>query len=828
MRSRLIDQLHDHLRTHAVRAMTFDVFDTFLLRGCTAPDGVYELAARYAPVASSRPGVIDSYVQHRQQAEAKAHIEAKQATGSPEIPIADIYANFPLRLFGLNRTTIRDLIAAEFRAEVDLCCVNPDMAALYAEARRLGLKVGFISDTYWTAEELGELLRGCQPELHWDFLYTSCDYATGKSEALFKRLLIEQGFRAPEVLHIGDNDKADIRGAERFGIAAIHVPQATDDLAAVLQREHTAFRLLTNTTHGARLDKGLCAVRRVIAARANAGPAAFRLGVEVLGPVMAAFDRFVAHRIARLADTGKNIAVAFLARDGMLSFDIWQASRADRAHYLEINRRVALMASATSWAPLVKLFSHFPAVDEPTVAAILKIQSPRLSAFFREFAGGQCSGQEFAEAMPGLLNAGEREALAADMRRNLLAYLRAAIPDLDTVTDLVLVDLGYCASIQKALRRVFDREGIRARLHGLYLLSFDDAFTDLADTDTAEGFISDLVVKPRVNRVLARNAAILEHACCAPKGSVRGYQDGTVLYEPDPRPADQLAMCTKIQAGVLHFIKRLAELTASEGLDPFIDLQTAAAHTAAILARFLLLPTDDELQLLGSMKHDINLGTQTLVATADPGAADRLNVALALPSFCAAPEPPMWIAGTMTALSPVHGFLYALFGASQLPGDIFGDVKCGTIDIAAISAGEVRSFAVSCFRSGFGEIRIRIPVSRTLGTLAISIPLARLASEGLIAGMTIQTGKTIAEAMSDRHIKCLPRSAQTGIGIALSGAHYRTVEAERHELLVRLPVLRHKIGIVTILIKPLTDSRVLALADRSAQSTDQISLDMGA
>jgi hypothetical protein len=86
----------------------------------------------------------------------------------------------------------------------------------------------------------------------------------------------------------------------------------------------------------------------------------------------------------------------------------------------------------------------------------------------------------------------------------------------------------------------------------------------------------------------------------------------------------------------------------------------------------------------------------------------------------------------------------------------------------------------------------------------------------------------MAEAMSDRHVRSLPRSAQTGIGIALSGAHYRTVEAERHELLIRLPVLRHKIGVVTILIKPLSNARVLALFDRSTQSADEISLDMGA
>lgn len=812
MPARLIDSLRAQLRSRPLRAMTFDVFDTFLFRGCTTPDGVFELAARRALPTAIRPSAVDSYLQQRQQSEARAHHEAKKATGFPEIPITEVYAGFPVRLFGMGPEAVPDLIAAEFQAEIDLCFVNPDMAALHAEAQRCGLKVGFISDTYWDRERLGALLRSCAPGLHWDFLYASCDYGTSKSEDLFGRALIEQGLQPTEVLHIGDNENADIKGARRFGIAAIHVPQASEHLASVLQRERTAFQLLTYSHGSARLDQGMSALRRLIAARTDAGPDGFQVGVQVLGPIMAAFDRFIADRTAQLSRRRGRTAVAFLARDGMLAFDIWRAGRRDTACYLEINRRVALIGSAQSLEPMAKLFRHFTAVDEPTITAILKIQSPRLSAFFDSCPGKRCSGEDFADAIPDIFDASECEALATAMRKELLIYLRKTIPDFDNITDLILVDLGYCGSIQKAIRRVLDLEGIRVRLHGLYLLSFDDAFAEIAAPDTAEGFISDLVVSPRVNRALGRNATILEHACCAPHGSVRGYKDGIVLREPDPRPADQLAMCTDIQAGALHFVRHLNELSASEGLDPFTDLDLAANRAAAILARFLLLPTDDELVLLGGMRHDINLGTQALVATADPGAGERLNVALALPTLCTAPEPPMWIAGTMASVSPAHGFLYALFGAGHLPGDIFGDARCGSIDVTAIAADSSRPMPVSCFRNGLGEVRIRIPVSRAHGTLAVSVPLARVATEGLLAGMTLQSGDTIAEAMADREVQNLPWTARTGIGIAFTGNHYRSIEAERHELMIRIPVLRRKIGVVTILVKPLSGSRVLALA----------------
>ncbi len=104
------------------------------------------------------------------------------------------------------------------------------------------------------------------------------------------------------------------------------------------------------------------------------------------------------------------------------------------------------------------------------------------------------------------------------MRKALLTYLRATIPDFDNCTDLVLADLGYAGSVQKALRRIFDLEGITTRIHGTYLLTYDDAFDSLAGDDTAEGFISDLIVTPHVKRMLIRNVSLLEQFCCSAEG----------------------------------------------------------------------------------------------------------------------------------------------------------------------------------------------------------------------------------------------------------------------------------------------------------------------
>ena len=126
-------------------------------------------------------------------------------------------------------------------------------------------------------------------------------------------------------------------------------------------------------------------------------------------------------------------------------------------------------------------------------------------------------GADFAKAFDREFKASDVAAVAERTRRELLIYLRNAVPELNSCTDMVLVDLGYAATVQKALRKIFDLAGIQCRLHGLYLLTLDDTLRDIAPNDSAEGFISDLIITPHVKRALLRNVVVLEQLCCAPQ-----------------------------------------------------------------------------------------------------------------------------------------------------------------------------------------------------------------------------------------------------------------------------------------------------------------------
>lgn len=792
------------------RSYSFDIFDTFIVRACTTPDGVFARAFELSPASLLYPDALDAYVQHRRQSEARARKAALKRSGTSEVTIEQIYHLFPFRLFGLQPSDAAQLVQAEFDAELDLCRAHPDMVRKYLEARASGARTGFISDTYWSVAQLTALLRSCHSGLCWDFLYSSSARGSSKSEQLFALYLRSECLSPSAATHFGDHAKADVESARRFGITAHHHPQASSSLASVFNRE-TAVAEIWSPHVASALDAGLRTMRRIVAARSSTDSSPFELGLTVLGPVMRAFDAFVVDRVAGIERQHGRTAVAFLGRDGLLSHRMWQAMRDEPASYVAINRRASVMGAAATLDPLIDLLNKLPVLDAGTFLQIVKTLPSAVAGFFEKRPRGIVRGCDLADALPGLVNADEIGVLAAGIRTELLRYLRRQIPDFDACRNLVVVDLGYSGSIQSALRQIFDLQGLSVRLHGLYLLTTDESANEIADFDSFEGFISDLVVTPHVKRMLLRNVALLEQLCCAETGSVRSYRDGEALYEDNPQPHDQIALVQQVQAGAIEFAVAAGKLSPACGFAPFDNLTTAARSAAAMLGRLLLLPTDDELQLLGSISHDVNLGTLSLAPLLDADVVRGLQVAQAFPLACTAANPPMWPAASHSAVAPVHNFLYFLFGANRLPSDMFDDVRCGQVKVGMFATdGSSSLVEVTCYRTGFGEIRLRIPIARKMAIATVVVPIAALASEGLLSGPFLHSGQSVSDALHSAAVTALPEQYFSVAGLVRSGRHIRATQ-EDAALLIAVPPVDAAVTIISIGLTPVNGERVMAL-----------------
>jgi hypothetical protein len=202
-----------------------------------------------------------------------------------------------------------------------------------------------------------------------------------------------------------------------------------------------------------------------------------------------------------------------------------------------------------------------------------------------------------------------------------------------------------------------------------------------------------------------------------------------------------------------------------------------------------------------------------MVAMADARHVGDMSMAVALPVVCVAPEPPMWLGASMAGMSPLSSYLYMLHGTVGLPGDVFADVECGRIEVSLVLPESIRSVRVACLRTGFADVRVRIPIKCEWGTQAIAIPVDRIAADGLIRGVTVQTGATVDKAMRSPNVLRTAMSQLVGDGIVLRGRHYQSTNAVTRNLVVQVPRFSDPVAIVSLTLQTLGDARVLALAD---------------
>ena len=315
-------------RIKANDIISFDIFDTLLIRKTLIPEDVFAL------------------VEKRIQTENFAYIrkEAERELINPNI--YDIYEKIRLA-FGWDEKTTHSVLQTELETERTVTEPRVEVVELLTYAVEAGKHVVLTSDMYLPEPVLRELLehhhiRG------YDRIYVSCDVKKWKMGGLYEELLkLRKG--SEKILHIGDNPQSDGIACEQHGIESIVISSA---LALALQYGWRASAQAAETL----MER--CLVGLTIA-RLFRNPffnpnllelptkdRLYRYAVGVVGPLVASHMTWLIKELQK----GKFDGVLFLARDGWLPIRLYNSIQTQyslpRAIYFYANRHSTFLCYA--------------------------------------------------------------------------------------------------------------------------------------------------------------------------------------------------------------------------------------------------------------------------------------------------------------------------------------------------------------------------------------------------------------------------------------------------------------------------------------------------
>ena len=190
--------------------VSFDLFDTLLMRCTLSPEDVFGITA----LRAARSGPVPA---------AFAAVRKACQESLPDAPLARIYEQIALEL-DLSDEEASRLMRLELETERAVLRLRQPVADLLRRAAEDGKRIFLVSDmclpSAWLADLLNELGVG-----GYERLLVSCEEGLGKREGLLEELL-KTGAAPEKILHIGDDLLSDIRPAESAGMRAFRIPSA--------------------------------------------------------------------------------------------------------------------------------------------------------------------------------------------------------------------------------------------------------------------------------------------------------------------------------------------------------------------------------------------------------------------------------------------------------------------------------------------------------------------------------------------------------------------------------------------------------------------------
>lgn len=600
---------HNDRRVSRARCVTLDAFDTLITRPLLDPNDVFLITGAIL----NRASIIDlppnewKNQRHRTADRLIARAEGR------EVVLEEIYTAL-VEAGVLPAHRMQEAIEIEIETEVALIRPIHRNIDLLRNLKAAGKPVRILSDTHLPHQALHRLLAKCGVDIPPDDARASSQTrATKHHGALFAETARELAVPAREILHVGDNFRADVRRAIQTGMKAAQFSHGKrtkyeQDLAKRLGAEPLLASMFAGSARIARLSANVSTRHARDLWEISASVIAPLLTVYVLWCLREA----VARGVQRLY---------FLSRDGEILLKIAQAlaplvSPDLECRYLHVSRQSLLLAgirdigpaertwilSDAAWRTLDSQLARLD-IERDEFAAVVGADSPLFQGEPKAWLGLAGAAVladmlEFPQVRALILEKASRRGAVA------LEYLRQQ--NVLTPGGVGVVDVGWQGRLQASIVRLAEAEDplFAERMHGFYV--------GIANHDTQSGTYTaygPLALVANFN--WAEREPLLEAFCAACHGTVRGYYrepDGHIAVElasPDNPEAEAWGLRTQ-QNAIEAFALELALAARTAQIDLLRHIEFLARPLQDHVRRFVEQPTLREARVYGAFPSPVD------------------------------------------------------------------------------------------------------------------------------------------------------------------------------------------------------------------------------
>ena len=198
----------------AADVISFDLFDTLVMRKTKSYTDIFELIEYRL---KERGIYITDFSKQRLFSE-------KELSKNAAPRLEQIYDHM-LRCAGENTISVVELAELEWTIDFSLMTVRKTVKEIFLNAMSKGKKVVVTTDNYYSQKQIMQILDQFGL-IGYDDLLVSCEYGTAKTQGLFA--ILKEQYKGENILHIGDDEYADIESAKNNGMKAFRLYSASD------------------------------------------------------------------------------------------------------------------------------------------------------------------------------------------------------------------------------------------------------------------------------------------------------------------------------------------------------------------------------------------------------------------------------------------------------------------------------------------------------------------------------------------------------------------------------------------------------------------------